>query len=70
MCIRTHPQVVWTDAHNWLQYFSMTSKVCKGYKIIPTHAGGDYFGFAAGLENRIQAAGGSLVADGWTEATQ
>jgi len=31
-CIRTHPQVVRTDVHNWLQYFSMTSKVCKGSK--------------------------------------
>jgi len=28
------------------------------------------FGFAAGFENKFQAAGGSLVADGWTAAKQ
>ena len=28
------------------------------------------FGFAAGFENKIQAAGGNLVADGWTVLNQ
>ena len=45
-----------------------TSKVYTNNKIIPTHLGGDYFGYAAGFENQIQAAGGSLVAARWMAA--
>ena len=66
MYIRLHSEGMLTDVHNWLRCLFVVSKVCKGNKKKDTPKGVLLFGFAAGFENKIQAAGGSLVDAGWT----